>query len=87
MSNIPEGARDEVEKLMGTIAVAVDSWSSSMDRSEEFKTGVTLSALCSSLVLWSVFHEVSAEAVIHSVISTLHANGALGDDDDDEVVH
>jgi hypothetical protein len=87
MRNPLEGAQDEVEKLVGAIAVAIDSWSGSTDRSEEFKRGVAMSALCNSLVLWSVLHEVSAELVIRSVINTLHVNGAFGDDDDDETVH
>ena len=87
MRNPLEGAQDEVEKLVGAIAVAIESWTGSTDRSEEFKRGVAMNALTNSLVLWSVFHEVSAEAVIRSVINTLHVNGAFGDDDDDDVIH
>ena len=86
MSNIPEGARDEVEKLVGTIAVSINSWVNSTTDANWVKRGVVLSALNNSLVMWSILYEVPTEMVIKSVITCLGANGAF-DDDDDEVVH
>lgn len=88
MGNIPEGAQDKVEKLVGAIAVSINSWvDSTTDGSEAFKKGVVMNALTNSLIMWAMLYEVPAEAVIKSVINTLHANGAFGDDEDDEVVH
>jgi hypothetical protein len=84
--DIPEGAQEAVEKLALSIAVAINSWSSGVDKGEEFERAVAMSALSNSLVMWSLLYEVPAEAVIKSVITTLHANGAFGDDDD-ETVH
>jgi len=88
MSKIPEGAQDAGEKLVGTIAVAIDSWVGSTDKDDGFKRGVVMSALSNSLVMWSVLYEVPAEVIIKNVITCLHINGAFDDDDDDgEVVH
>jgi len=84
--DIPEGAQEAVEKLALSIAVAINSWSSGVDKGEEFERAVTMSALSNSLVMWSLLYEVPAEAIIKSVITTLHANGAF-DDDDGETVH
>ena len=85
MSNIPGGAQDEVEKLSMNLAMSINGWLGSTNKSEEFKMGVVMSTLSNSLVMWSILYDVPAEAVIKSVITTLHANGAFGDDD--ETVH
>jgi hypothetical protein len=85
MSNMPEGAQEAVEELAASIAVAINSWSSSTDKGEDFKRAVAISTLTNSLVMWSILYEVPAEFVIKSVITCLDANGAF--DDDDETVH
>ncbi len=85
--NIPEGAQEAVEKLALSIAAAINSWSSGVDKGEEFKRAVVISTLTNSLVMWSILYEVPAEFVIKSVVTCLDANGAFDDDDDDETVH
>ena len=85
MSGLPEGAQEAVEELAAAISVPIDEWLDGTGKSESFKQGAIICALTKVLVIWSMLYEVPAEVVIKSVISCLHANGALGDDD--EVVH
>lgn len=86
MSNMPEGAQDEIEKLAMSFATSINSWVDSTTDASWVKRSVVMSALNNSLVMWSMLYEVPAEIVIKSVITCLDANGAFGDDDD-EVVH
>jgi len=87
MSNIPQGAQDEVEKLAMSFATSINSWVDSTDKDDGFKRAVVMSTLSNSLVMWAMLYDVPAEVVIKSVITTLDANGAFDDADDDEVVH
>lgn len=80
---MPEGAREEVEKLVGDIAVAVDSWSGSTDRSAGFKASAVMCALVTALVKEAMMYDVPAETVLYSVMITLKNNGAF----DDHAVH
>ena len=43
MGNIPEGAQDEVEKLSMNLAMSINGWLSSTNKSDEFKMGVVMS--------------------------------------------
>lgn len=86
MSNIPEGAQEAIEELAAAISVPINDWLDSTTDASWVKRGVVMNALNNSLVIWSMLYEVPAEAVIKSVIATLNAQGAFGDDDD-EVVH
>ena len=88
MSNIPEGAQEAVKELAASIAVPINEWLDSTTDANWVKRSVVMSALNNSLVMWSILYEVPAEMVIKSVITCLGANGAFGDDDDDdEVIH
>ena len=84
--DIPEGAREAVEKLAAAISVPINDWLDRTTDASWVKRGVVINALTNSLVIWSTLCEFPAEAVIKSVITCLDANGAFGDDDD-EVVH
>jgi len=86
MSNMPEGAQDEIEKLAMSFATSINSWVDSTTDASWVKRSVVMSALNNSLVMWSMLYEVPAEIVIKSVITCLDANGAF-DDDDGETVH
>ena len=81
--DMPEGAQEAVEKLVGDIAVAVDSWSGSTDRSAKFKASAVVCALVTALVREAMMYDIPAEAVLYSVIITLKNNGAF----DDHAVH
>jgi hypothetical protein len=87
MSGLPEGAQEAVEELAAAISVPINDWLDSTTDANWVKRSVVMSALNNSLVMWSILYEVPAEMVIKSVITCLGANGAFGDDDDDEVVH
>jgi hypothetical protein len=86
MINAPEGAKEAVQELVTSIALATDNWSeNTSDKSAAFKKAAVLSALTNALVLLSMYYQVPAEVVLQSVAATLDVNGAF--DDDDDTVH
>jgi len=54
MSNMPEGAQDEIEKLAMSFATSINSWVDSTTDASWVKRSVVMSALNNSLVMWSM---------------------------------
>lgn len=86
MTNPPEGAKEAVESLMQDIALTVDRWEkNAADKSPDFRRTAVLIALTNSLVTAAMGYGFPPEVVMKSVIVTLDASGAFGDND--EMVH